>query len=257
MRERCVRFTCRALGSAYPRHSRKFILLACGRVGGTTLLRLLNAHPSVRYVDEPLQRKVRHPKALLEEYALRHALRGNVWGCKIKYWHLTKVQGLDSAIPFLQRAVSDGWLVVHLKRENVVKQTIAGLVRIHGGGVHYHTDPSIRVELPVKEIGPSVSSRASAAEEEAEIAKAIPTLRLTYERDILDPHRRQVACDRIFANLGLDSCSVAHVPVKTESDNLHTYVLNATEVERYLSEQGLCYPDEASLTEASVTNVIE
>lgn len=233
---------------------RKFILLAQGRVGGTTLLRLLGAHPNVGYIDEPLWRKVESPGRKLEHHALKSWMKGKVFGCKIKHWHLTRVQEMESAVPFFQRAVSDGWLIVRLKRENIVKQALAGLAREHGKGLGYHNDPAVRIEIPLEEVGPAVAQRAKHTREEDMVVKEIPALHLSYERDILDPSRRQSACDRVFANLGLPSHSVSSVCVSTESDTLSDFVSNASEIEDYLRRQGLSYSDKEFLRKGGYTD---
>jgi hypothetical protein len=185
---------------------------------------------------------VRHPAALLEGYAWKYRLQGKVWGCKIKHWHLTKTQAMGSATNFLQAAVSNGWLIVYLKRENFVKQAVAGLARkCAKGSVSYHEDTTARIQIRVHDVEEYILVRQRWAEVEERILSQIPALKLVYERDILDQHNRQLACDTVFANLGLSSCSVTDVEVKTDPDDLHTFIENADELERRLAQIGYCY----------------
>lgn len=220
----------------------KFIVLAHGRTGGTTLLRLLGAHPSVRYVDEPLARRVAKPLALIEGRAAASAYWGKAWGCKIKaHWHLMHTQELKSPAEFLQSAVAAGWLIILLRRENIARQTVASLVRLCGDGLRYHSDSTYRVHVPLEKVAGWIKAHERNVALEEELAREVPVLRVSYERDLLDPAMRQICCDRLFANLGLPPHSVSAVDVRTEPDDLGSFVRNAEALYRQLNALGHDY----------------
>lgn len=227
-----------------PRASQKLIVLALGRTGGTTLLKLLGSHPKLRYLDEPLIRRVNGPSGHIQNLAAWENVRGRAFACKIKHWHITRVQKQAEPERFLVDALNNGWTIIRLKRENYVKQAIAGLLRVHGEGPRYHSDSGVRVFIPLEEIIPAINRRIHDASIEDEIAGRLLLPTLSYERDILDSLRRQEVCNLIFTKLRLTDHNVSDVTVRTESDVLADHVLNYDEVLECLHSHDLSYEDD-------------
>jgi LPS sulfotransferase NodH len=195
----------------------RFVIFAQGRTGSSLLAQLLDSHPRIRCEGELLARGHRFPPGRRRS-ALRYlegrsaAFTGRAYGFKVKIYQLREDQEMSDPGAFLSALHARGWRILHLRRQDLLRQVLSNLVAEERGAWHLEEGDH---EIPMTPlvVAPEVvleglaRRRAHAADEEAALG-GIPRLELVYERDLLDPARHQATADRVCAWLGLPAAPV-------------------------------------------------
>lgn len=104
----------------------KFVLFAQGRTGSDLLNSLINSHPAIYCDEEILNHKVLFPMTFVKgKYALSPR---NVYGFKLKIYHVTDSQNIDNPKHFMSDLYQRGWKMIYLYRRNILRQVISGFV---------------------------------------------------------------------------------------------------------------------------------
>lgn len=171
-----------------------FLLLGQGRAGGTLLGSLLAGHPSVTYADEVLTGQVRAPLRYLNGLRAQQAPR--TFGCHVKPHHLTAFQGVSDTAAWLERAHRDGWVLVHVRREDLLRHVLTGF------------SSTVRID-PASLLG-WLEVRERSGQQELAALEDLPHVTVTYERDLLPgPEAWSETTSRVLTALGLPPHPVA------------------------------------------------
>lgn len=210
-----------------------FVVLAQGRTGSTLLTDLLSSVDGVVCDREVLAAPVRVPALWVR--GLRHRHPDQTYGFKVKIYQLTRHQGIADPGRWLRRRAAGGWRVVHLRRENLLRQVLSN-ARLWQTSVTHRTrtDGTGEAEpmtIEVPRLLAYLDARRSLGQAEDAALQGIPHLRLTYERDLLDPGRHATTVARVLAHVGHAGAGVPHTAlVRTSVDDLQALVANLDEV---------------------------
>ncbi len=219
-----------------------FVVLTSGRSGSELLRSLMGAHPLVYHDVEILDRDVLSPRLWVASRRARHQDRA--WGFKVKLQDLTRFQrpALDPAT-FLGDLADRGYRIVHLRRENVVLQSLSVLRARATGEYHRAAEDGLDTRRPIDcaELVAACGHQMDWMDRELEALAGIERLTITYETDLDDPGRHQATCDRIFDHLGLDRVPVATDLTRTRPGNVTDEIVNLDEVRQALAAIGILH----------------
>ncbi|HEX7134275.1 MAG TPA: hypothetical protein VF228_16995 [Iamia sp.] len=219
-----------------------FVVLTSGRSGSELLRSLMGAHPLVYHDVEILDRDVLFPRMWVASRRARHLDRA--WGFKVKIQDLTRFQqpALDPA-RFLGDLADRGYAIIHLRRENVVLQSLSVLRARATGEYHRAADEAIdptRV-IDCAELIRACGYQMDHLNHEDEALAGRDRLTVTYETDLDDPTRHQATCDRVFDHLGIDRVPVATDLTRTRPRSVTDEIVNLDEVREALAGIGLLH----------------
>ena len=187
-----------------PSPPRSFLIYGQGRTGSTLLGELIGSHPDVDFGDEVLKGRVRAPLQYLE--GLRREAAPRSYGVHVKPAHLAVSQGVADRGRWLRAAARRGWLVIHLKRENVLRHVLSNATMHASGASHFRGEGgkhvgAVTVDVPL--LLRHMEGRALSARQEEQELEGIDHLTVTYERDLLAGEERWAAVSaQVYEALG-------------------------------------------------------
>ncbi len=221
----------------------RFIIFCQGRSGSTLLTALLNNSVRIRcdgeVLGDGLRIRLRDPLGYLE--ARSRAKNGRaIYGCKIKIYDLTGLQGLrfSEAKALVRRLAREGWRIVHLRRKDWFRQALSGILAEHRQ--LYHDRGTVEVDRsPVTVEVPDLMRRMELLErftaQEEEVLETIEHHRLVYEADLLREADHQRTLDGVLDYLGVPRAPASSIYRRTGSDDPEHDVANWSAV-----RGGLC-----------------
>jgi LPS sulfotransferase NodH len=192
----------------------RFLIVCTPRSGSELLVNLLDQLPQVDCVGEVLDHEVRWPARFLEGRARVAAAAGaRVWGCKVLaqhlLWHESRY-GASEAL--LRRLVDEGWLLVHLRRADLLASALSALHAEQTGRFHLRDGPDLGFE-PVDADPATILAWVHSFDEYQrwldEAVAPLPRVVVSYEDDLTDAVGQQAAVDRVAAALGTPAAPVA------------------------------------------------
>lgn len=204
----------------------RFVIFAQGRTGTWLLHDMLNAHPQITCDKEILQPRRLAPYAFVEGSSRRTK---SVYGFHVQIRQLLEVQHLDPAA-FLRRMDADGWRILYVRRQNILRQSISSMVARQRQLWHTTNPDELtqrRFTLDLDELMAWLDRRQRYLAQEAAALQGLPHLPLVYEEDLMAAARHQATMARIFAFL-----DVAIIPVAARTQRLGSDCLADT-VENY------------------------
>lgn len=224
----------------WQRTHRKFIIFGQGRSGSTLLVDLLNSSPDVRCEDEILRFVRRLPTLYVKGRAAR--ADAPVFGFHLKIWHLTDTQGIPDAPTWLRLMHRDGWNILYLRRENLLRQSLsAAVAKRRQRWFHEATAGPLRlepVEVDPQELVYQIRRKEQFLRAEAQALADIPHLEVVYERDLLHGERHQETADRVFDWIGARRATVRTRLARTSTDDLSQMIDNYDKVSKVIREHG-------------------
>ena len=221
----------------------RFVIFAQGRTGSTLLNQLLDSHPRVRCDGEILNiGKTRVPLLDPYRYTLGAASYSGakLYGYKVKVYQLTRHQRVDPG-QFLRRVQTEGWKIIYLRRNNLLKQALSNVMANRTGRGRYKKNERIDnapLRVDPDDLLQKISRREEYLEAEAEALDGLSYLEITYEQDLEADAAKQSTCDRIFEFLGVESYPVATDLKKINKDSLQDLIANYEEVKARVVEAG-------------------
>jgi len=220
--------------------SEPFLILAMGRSGSNLLASLLRCHPDIDCEGEILSRRIIGytpcPHVWLQgRKALHHRPR---YGFKLKYYHLTTDQRVHDPSRFLATLAGEGWKIIHLRRRNLLRQSLSNLRLIRTGKAqHLRSDRRVegRMVVDVDWIVEQMRVRKMIGEQEDAALARLPHLPLIYEDDLEDAGCHQDTAEKIFASLGVPPVRVHTALAKAHVGGLREIIANYEEVHSALA----------------------
>ncbi|MBE9182206.1 hypothetical protein IQ268_26935 [Oculatella sp. LEGE 06141] len=225
---------------ALTKHSvptQKFIIYGQGRTGSELLCSLLDAHPLIRCDTEILFHPVLFPKLLIAGRAA--ACQTSVYGFKVKIYQLQDVQKCDPRL-FLSEMVEQGWAIVHIRRDNILRQGISLLTarqrkKFHSKSKKQPLDAK-KVTIDCNLLLQQMRDREAYQQADAQVLQGIPHLTVVYENDLLQEQDHQSTVDRICQYLDIPSVAVETAFARLTPDQLSDLVENYDELVRVVGQ---------------------
>jgi hypothetical protein len=215
----------------------RFVIFAQGRTGSNLLETLVNSHPRIVCEGEILLRryiKVLYPKHYVAGRASAYPT-DTVYGFRLQPYHLNfhKLPVQD----FFSFLTNNNWKIIHLRRENFLRQIVSGKIANRKKVWHYHdnniqkkelTMPQIEINVP--QLLKSLEAKQVAFFEEKALLQSISHIEIVYEYDLLHPEKHQETANKIFTYLNLPTVEVATKLEKTPFQDLSKIIVNFQEV---------------------------
>lgn len=216
---------------------KRFVLFAQGRSGSTLLSELIGSHTDVAVADEILYHRVLLPRLWVEGRSRKQRAKPT-FGFHVKLYQLIDTQHVRDPAAWLRRLSSDGWLVLHNWRRNVVRQVLSNATRDARGAAHDRgdrVDQDLRLRVDTAELLHYARLRTKYLEDERRILEGIDHVTFSYEDDLLISDKWQATADRAFAFLGVESQPVTTSLRRINAAPLPELIENYTDVERALA----------------------
>lgn len=219
---------------------KRFLILSQGRSGSTLLCSLFDSHPDVTCQFEILEKQ----RPNFVDWINKRSQRKEVFGFKVKPGQLLNVQDAPVA-PFLRGRASEGWRIIHLKRNNRFRQALSNAVlnarKLVGKGSRSCTEhdfiPPIHVdpELLVRRMRFRTELERSEETAITEAGLDGKVFSLSYE-DLNDNVQRQVTMNRAFQFIGVWPCQVSTPFFKVTPVNWRDLVTNPDEIAKAVKD---------------------
>ena len=230
--------------SRYPK--KKYIILTQSRSGSALLATLLMQHPDVFRDGEILNTnrknyKIKYPKLYLTARSrIARSAKKGVYGCKIKYHHLSEHSNLShKRVKLLMKELhEEGWKIIYLKRNNVLRKSVSSIAGRQRGYRHVRNDHSKVLEkiwVDCNDLLDSLKASERRMEIDQDVLQGIPHLLVDYEDDLLDASKHDQTCKRVFKFLGISDAKVQSKFRRTSSNDLSNTIENYNEVKKFLS----------------------
>ena len=208
-----------------------------GRSGSELLCNLLDLHPQVQCDTEILFHHVFFPKLFIEgKCAVCHK---EAYGFKVKVYQLRDDQKLDPR-QFLIDMLDDGWKIIHLQRDNILRQVISLLAARQRKVFHIKSktkSPSPeKIRVDCNKVLSEIKQREDYQEEDNKVLEGLPHITVVYENDLLREQDHQKTVDRIFEYLDIHSVPVQTNFVRLTPNHLSDLVENYDELVGIISQ---------------------
>lgn len=224
---------------AVRRHSpqEKFVVFGRGRSGSTLLVDLINEHPKVHCVGEILNRKVFSPAGMIMSCSRMQA--EPVFGFKLLSYQLRSVLGVDPPKELLRRLVEeDGFKMIYLTRENLLRQTLSKHYAAHRGGWHVRTEKVKRSKMTVNIplLIQHLKEGETLGKFEKEMIADLDHLSLTYERNLSDEIAQGQTINALCNLLGIEAIQASSKLKKIAPRSFDEFIENAEEMVRAIEK---------------------
>ena len=214
----------------------KFLIVGRPRSGTTLLRRLLNQVPGVHCDGEILHHAVFGPHAFLNRLA--KIKRSKAYGSKLLTYQMFEVHKIADPVRFLTDLVSDGYTLIHLRRETF-DQALSLSVAQCGLGYHVHANEDAKpreLALDVDRFVAQVRYNLAMLDYEDLLFSRLPHLCLQYEEALVGAEAHQRTVDRVCKEIGVPSGPVAADLVRQAA---RTTVTNLAVLRARVVEEGL------------------
>lgn len=179
-----------SLNHRYSEPRRKFMIFAQGRTGSTLLTSTLDRHPNIHCDDEILIVPRAFPRRFIESAARQNP--AEAYGFHVKITQLHAWQRIHDIGGFLRDMEEDGWQIIYLWRENLLRHVVSNVFAEATGT--FHTDGTracVRsVRLPLERLAFDIDLRIRLRQAEQAALQGRHAFEIVYERDLLE-HNRQ------------------------------------------------------------------
>lgn len=216
------------------------VIFAQGRTGTWLLHSLLNQHPELHFGKEILQQPVLWPSRYVLSKA--RAAQPAFYGCHIQVNQLLNTQRID-AKGFIKGLSDQGWHILHLRRENIIRQSISAILAVQRGQWVAHkaiSAPQPMVEIDIDQVIERIRRRQHHAACEAEVLADVPHLSLIYEEDLEQETSHQPTADRIFRYLNVDLAEVSAKTHRTTPQRVQDVLTN---YDQLMDKIALTFPE--------------
>jgi len=213
---------------------KKFVIYAYQRTGSTLLVDLLNSHPEINCKGELLLNKMHNPKRYLQIQA--GMAESPIFGFKLLTPHFD-YQKIRDPRAFMAGLYESNYQIILLQRQSTFRTALSLLYAIKSWRFHFQ-NPQAHIQLEKITINPDeLVSKINWIEHSKKIQEDsvmhLPHLKLTYEGDLLDNERHQMAIDNICDYLQIPHAPVNSQFIKLTPDCISQLVTNMDEIVDY------------------------
>lgn len=224
----------------------RFVIFGQGRTGSSLLVDLLNSHPDIRCESELYNRDtdVFFSAATMRSYAegRSRVVPEAAYGFKFKVYQLRDQKVAD--VPgFVHRFHHDGWKIIYLWRENLLRHALSNAVSMLRGTAHLKKGEKLAKSLypftmDARVLLEHMDNRAAALREERAILQGIAHLDINYERDLRSPLTRTAALQRTLEFLGMPHYELQTGLQRISAESLREMLANYDEIAAALKARG-------------------
>lgn len=214
----------------------KFLLFSSGRSGSTLLLDLLHSDHSIYCDGELLKRKVLYPKQLIDIRSHREDV--STYGFKLLSYQLRDVQqSIEDKQAFLNMLVDEGYKIIHLGRENRLRQVVSIFYAMDQNNWHNRGKTSLTrspIELDIDKLDTMLKGLEGLSDFENEILQNVSHLKINYETDLLQAAKHQTTVNRVCQFLDIPNIRSKTNLKKSTPIRWEDVITNFSEFEAYL-----------------------
>ena len=210
--------------------NKKFVIYGQGRTGSELLCSLLDSHPKIQCDKEILAHHVFFPKLFIKGKYL--ACNQDAYGFKVKIYQLQDVQKLEPR-KFMTELLNDDWKIVHIKRNNILRQAISWQVAEQRKQYHVKSKnqklSTEKVTIDCNLLLEHMKYREMYQKTDEKVLENLPYLTVVYEEDLLPESKHQATVDKICDYLNIASVLVKTNFVRLTPDKLSELIENYEE----------------------------
>jgi LPS sulfotransferase NodH len=211
----------------------RFVILTAGRAGSELLVSLLDAHSEIQCDSEWWTRPRRDPEALIRGRSALAGWRGRkAYGFKVLAGHLDQLPGPAGRDDHLRRMAADGWLVVHLRRRNVLHQAVSAR-RAALTQYHYRAGtapPFVPMRVDVSAVLSLAAHLEALDARHDRLLVGVDAFELTYEDDLEQRPDQVRTVARLCALVGVTPEATTTDVVRVHPPLLEQMLLNYPEL---------------------------
>ena len=214
----------------------KFIMFGRGRSGSTLLTSMLNQSKLVNCDKEIYNRSVLFPRQFLKNRSAVYS--GDVYGFKLLSYQLRNQFGVEDGKVFLNELVQDqGYKLIYMKRENLVKQTLSKHYARFRGSWHESKKVNItKMIVSIQDFIHELNEGRKLDFLEEDVLVGIPNFEVIYERDLEENDAK--------IKLMLNICEFLEIPTfkpeikleKISAKKVADYIDNWSELEQAIGK---------------------
>jgi LPS sulfotransferase NodH len=214
----------------------KFLIFTYGRSGSNLLVSLLRSHPQIHCNGELLLKRVFFPERYLK--CNERLSSRDVYGFKLLSSHF-RIQRIADPQGFFDRLRADGYHVISLRRQNVLRQAISHIYAEYRGKFHHFQNSGeqkfVTMHLDLDDLKRELDMADELLKLEDKLLTGVPYLRLSYEDNLAEQRSQQSAVDLVCSYLGIPTWDVSTDLVKTTPQDLTTIIENYAELEAFVA----------------------
>ncbi|MFC1680651.1 hypothetical protein ACFL1S_02510 [Pseudomonadota bacterium] len=219
------------------------VIFGQGRTGSSVLENLISSTGHFRGFGELLNvervGQINYPFRYVQGVSKWYAHTNFI--CHVKIYQLTRnrKKPVDPG-KFLQKLSDNCWKIIYIRRENVIKQVLSGLVAMRRGAYHKLDDRSEEWKLNVDcgDFVERVSRRLRFTEQEELALEGIEHEVVVYERDLEDSSVHQQTIDRILGKHSLEKRPVSTAYRKINTLAMPELIANFSDFEACMKGHG-------------------
>ncbi|MEO1590582.1 MAG: hypothetical protein AAFU71_04730 [Cyanobacteria bacterium J06632_22] len=215
----------------------RFILFGGDRCGKSILVELLLQYGLVVCDRNLLANRCFFPLWHLHRQALRSQV--DLYGFQLSSNDVLEGQRLREPSDFLQLLHQQGYCIIHLHRQDIMRHAVALLKAQQPLAV-----PTLKrqpIEIPPDALLAQLAQLEQQRLEETAILAPVPHLRITYETDLLDPNQHPQTTQRLSEFLGESWSSQPRINLRLVHHQIADLIANYDEVRQALEQSDYAY----------------
>lgn len=233
-----------AITTKPPDTKNKFFIFAHYRSGSTLLSSLLDLHPDVKCEREIFlpyiflkYKKVLSPELIIKSRLLQ--CENENYGFILRFAQLQKIlyKSISKPNDFLDRLYSQNWKIIHLKRNNPLKQAISNQIQLIRGQSHDTKEKPLNrtaVTIDPEKLISNIEWMKKTSREEDLLLANYKHIKVIYEKELLHSEFHQETINRVFEFLDLEAVPVSAELNRVSTDNIGEYIENFEEINEFI-----------------------
>jgi LPS sulfotransferase NodH len=220
----------------------RFVLFGAERCGSALLIDLLKRSAQVQCDRNLLTKPNFFPLWHIQRQALQSGTP--VYGFKLSSQDLIKTQRLSEPGRFITLLHEQGYRVIHLRRQNIMRHAVALLKARSEAGIRQRMARQLKrhpIQIQPEALIRTLQSLETQRLEEAAMLVDVPCLRLSYEADLLDSNHHDATARRLCQFLGLDHQPSPKPGLKLVHQQLADLIINYEEIYEALQSSDYAY----------------
>ncbi|MEQ8361794.1 MAG: hypothetical protein RIF39_15970 [Cyclobacteriaceae bacterium] len=208
----------------------KFVIFARGRSGSTLLASFLNHHPEINCDGEILSHRVAYPENFIRNKC--KLSKNKIYGFKLLSYQIRSIQRIKNPNQFLRTLHSNGYKIIYLRRENLLRHALSKAYANYTGKWHSNSAAKSQIKMTVDnfDLYKSVVESEKLEKYESSVLENLPHLSLTYEDHLENNRSHQQTISNLCDFLEIPLAPFSSPLVKLSSNKFDDFVQNTTEM---------------------------
>lgn len=215
----------------------RFVLFGGDRCGKPILMGLLHQHAQVRCDRNLLSKRCFFPLWHLHRQATR--AQSDIYGFQLSSQDVLVGQRLREPSQFLHRLHQQGYRILHLHRQDIMRHAIALLKAQQP--IHTPTLKRQPINIPPAVLLDQLAQLEQQRLEETAMLASVPHLQIVYERDLLNPNQHQHTLQGLSAFFEAGWRPQPRLGLRLVHQQLADLITNYDEVRQALEQSDFAY----------------